>query len=258
MADPALGRFVWHEVMTPDSNAAAAFYQKVVGWTPQPWDKDPSYTLLSMGGRPMAGSMTLPDEAKAMPMPSRWISYISTPDVDATAKHAKQLGGQINKQPRDIPEYGRFAILSDPQGAVFAAFTPNRAATGDTATAIGDFSWHELYSTDWESAWTFYSTLFAWEKSDAMDMGPGGIYQMFGPEGKMFGGMSNKGPQMTTPPLWLPYALVTDVHAAAATIAHLGGKVIVGPMEVPGGDWIVQGIDPQGVMFGLHSKKRGA
>src|ERR1700674_5785116 len=70
MADKTVrGRFVWHELMTPDPKAAAAFYKDIVGWTPQPYDKDPSYTLFTSGGRPMAGSTFLPEQAKAMGAP---------------------------------------------------------------------------------------------------------------------------------------------------------------------------------------------
>jgi predicted enzyme related to lactoylglutathione lyase len=242
--------------MTPDPKAGTAFYQKLVGWSPQPWDKDPSYTFLTMGGRPMAGLMPFPQEATSMGTPPQWVSYIGTPDVDATARQAAELGGKIHKAPRDIPDIGRFAILGDPQGAIFAAFTTKLAPAGDPTPGIGAFSWHELITTDWASAWNFYQKLFGWEKTSAMDMGPIGTYQMFGWKDNPIGGMFTKGADMPMPPLWLPYALVPDSQSAAKTIEQLGGKVINGPMEVPGGDWIVQGLDPQGVMFALHSRKK--
>src|SRR5438105_13749973 len=90
-------------------------------------------------------------------------------------------------------------------------------------------------------------------------MGPGNVYQMFGWKGKaMLGGMFNKSPQMPGPPMWLPYALVPDSKKVAQMMPRLGGKVINGPMEVPGGDWITQITDPQGVMFAVHSKKQAA
>jgi predicted enzyme related to lactoylglutathione lyase len=90
-----------------------------------------------------------------------------------------------------------------------------------------------------------------------MDMGEAGKYQMFNRKDQMLGGMFNR-PVGTAPPMWLPYILVPDSPGAVKTIEQLGGKVINGPMEVPGGDWIVQGLDPQGAMFALHSKKKAA
>jgi uncharacterized protein len=252
------GRFVWEEVMVPDPNAAAAFYEKVVGWSTKPFSAMHSYSFFMLGGRQRGGLMELPEEARNMGTPPMWVTYIGTPDVDATARQAKALGGQVHKQPQDIPDIGRFAILGDPQGAVFAAFTPKPgpAPEGDQKPAVGDFSWHELITTDWESAWKFYQPLFGWEKLDAMEMPPAGVYQMFGWKDHMLGGMFNRPAGNPVPPSWLPYILVPDSQASVKTIEQAGGKVINGPMEVPGGDWIVQGIDPQGAMFALHSKKK--
>jgi uncharacterized protein len=259
MADKTVrGRFVWHELMTSDPQAAVGFYKDIVGWTPQPYDKDPSYTLLTRGGRPMAGSMLLPEQAKAMGAPPHWLSYIGTPSVDVTAREAIELGGKVLRPASDIPDIGRFAVLQDPQGAVFAAFTPNRAPAGDMKPGLGDFSWHELVTTDWQSAWKFYQKLFGWEKTESMEMGPGNVYQMFGWKGNMLGGMFNKPADMPFPPHWLPYALVPDSKKVAEITPRLGGKVLNGPMEVPGGDWITQVMDPQGVVFAVHSKKAAA
>jgi predicted enzyme related to lactoylglutathione lyase len=258
MSETLRGRFVWHELLTSDPKAAAAFYGKIVGWAPQAWDKDPSYTLLTMGGRPVAGAMVLPEAAKAMGAPPHWFSHIGTSNVDVTARQAIELGGRVLKPAADVPGEGRFAVLQDPQGAVFGAYTPKQAPAGDTKPGLGEFSWHELMTTDWPSAFTFYQTLFGWEKTEAMDMGPGGTYQMFGWKGNTLGGMMNKPTGMPGPPFWLPYAIVSDAKSVAETVKKLGGKVVNGPMEVPGGDWIVQGMDLQGVMFAVHSKKKVA
>jgi uncharacterized protein len=255
------GKFVWHELLTTDPKAAAAFYGKIVGWKSQAWDKDPSYTLLTMGGRPMAGTMALPEAAKAMGAPPHWVSHISTPNVDATALLAHQAGGKVLRPAADIPGYGRFAVLQDPQGAVFAAFTPLPSQAAPAAGAkpgLGDFFWHELGTTNWEAAFSFYQKLFGWEKTDAMDMGAMGTYQMFGGKGQTFGGMYNKPLAVPGPAFWVPYAIVPDAKRVAKTIAQLGAKVINGPMEVPGGDWIVVGTDLQGAVFAVHSRKPAA
>jgi predicted enzyme related to lactoylglutathione lyase len=161
------------------------------------------------------------------------------------------------KPAADIPDIGRFAIVSDPQGALFIAFTPlPMPGPGPSdKPGLGDFQWHELMTTDAQRAWDFYQKLFGWQKTDAMEMGPGQTYQMFAPPGRpSVGGMFNK----PGPAQWLSYVIVKDAKAAAKTIEASGGKVINGPMEVPGGDWITAGIDPQGVMFAVHSKKQAA
>ena len=251
MADNMRGRFVWHELMTPDPKAAASFYGKLVGWAPKAYDKNPDYTMLTYGGVLMGG--VLKHDA-----PSLWLPYIATPNVDVTAREAVQLGGEVVKPAADVPDVGRFAIIKDPQGALFVAFSPLPMQTPRPSgkPGLGDFHWHELLTTDWQKAWNFYQKLFGWHKTDAMEMAPGQTYQMFAPADQpSVGGMFNKPAQSPGPAQWLSYAIVKDAKAAAKIIETAGGKVINGPMEVPGGDWITAGIDPQGVMFAVHSRK---
>jgi len=260
MSDATIrGRFVWHELMTTDTKSASAFFSRIVGWKTRAWDQDPSYTMFVVKGRPTAGLMLLPESARQMGAPPSWVTYIGTPDVDETARQAVALGGKIMKQPADIPTIGRFAIIQDPQGAVFAAFTPVQAAPSTAPPTVDDFSWHELATTDWRAALTFYQRLFGWEETNSMDMGPEmGTYQMYGWKGKAIGGMFNQSKQMSGPPFWLPYIKVADSKKVAGTVKTLAGKVLHGPTEVPGGDWIVQGMDLQGAVFAVHSSKRAA
>jgi predicted enzyme related to lactoylglutathione lyase len=151
--------------------------------------------------------------------------------------------------------------LRDPQGAVFAALQPSQSPS-DAEPGLGDFSWHELATTDAAAAFKFYQQLFGWEETGAMDMGPDlGMYYMYGKGGRPMGGIYKKpnDPQapahMQAPSHWLPYVLVTDAHKAADATKKAGGQVANGPMEVPGGDWIAVGIDPQGGAFAVHSRK---
>jgi uncharacterized protein len=254
MPNPSpLGRFLWHEFMTTDTKSAAAFYTKVVGWKTKVWEQNPSYTMFTAKGRPMAGLMALPEPGT----PLMWVAYIGTPNVDETARQAEGLGGKVMKKPTDIPTVGRFAIIQDPQGALFVAFTPLQdSAPPDAPADVGDFSWHELSTTDWRAALSFYKSLFGWEETESMDMGPEmGTYQMYGWKGRTLGGVMNKPKQSPGPPAWLSYINVADAKKAAATVKKLGGQIINGPMEVPGGSWIAVGLDLQGVAFGVHSAK---
>src|SRR5688572_17718935 len=132
--------------MTTDPAAAQKFYGKVVGWGTAPFEgSDPPYTMWMAGDAAVGGVMDIPEEARAHETPPIWMSYIGTPDVDATAKRAQALGGALHVGPRDIPTVGRFAILGDPQGALFAAFTSEGTAPNLMNTpGIGAFSWHEL------------------------------------------------------------------------------------------------------------------
>ena len=249
------GRFVWHELLTTDTAAAAVFYEKVIGWKPQAWPQDPSYNMFAAKAGPVAGLMALPEDAKKMGSPPCWVTYVGTPDVDETARQAAEIGGTILKEPTDIPSVGRFAVIQDPQGAVFSAFTPLQGPMGGDAMPLGDFSWHELITTDRPAAFSFYERLFGWVKTEATEMGPGmGLYQMFGWPGKTLGGMfSNR--HVPGPPHWLAYTMVPDSKRVADLVPKLGGRVLHGPREVPGGDWIATCSDPQGAVFAVHSVK---
>ena len=249
------GRFVWHELMTTDPDSAEVFYKKIVGWGVQSWEHDPTYRLWTMGVAPMGGLMPLPEDARRMGTPPYWLAYVAVPDVDATVRQATSLGARIYVEPRDIP-VGRFAVLADPQGATFALYKPavGQPPPSDGA-GLADFSWHELVTTNWRAAWDFYHALFGWEKTEAMDMGEAGVYQMYrrAGGGPTLGGMYDKSAEMPGPPYWLCYVTVPSADKGAATVKRLGGRVIYGPADVPGGGRIAQCLDPQGAMFALHS-----
>jgi uncharacterized protein len=253
MADAnARGRFVWYDLMTNDPQKAEPFYQKVAGWGTQVWNGQQPYTMWTVNGNPIGGVMEMP---KGVNAPPHWIAYIAVPDVDATVKQAESLGATTHHKPTDIPTVGRFAVLADPQGAFFAVFTPQGNPPGhDGMPNVGEFSWHELATTDYAAAFRFYQALFGWDKVAEHDMGPMGIYFLFGRNGQQLGGMFNKPPEMPFPPNWLQYIQVDSADNAVERVKANGGQVLNGPMDVPGGDRIAQCLDPQGGAFAVHSR----
>jgi uncharacterized protein len=256
MAKPTpRGQFVWHECMTSDPAGAQQFYTKVVGWGTQPWGPDGSYTLWMNGEVPVGGCMALPAEVKAARIPPHWLSYIGTPDLDATCKDATARGGKVLKGPEQIPTVGRFAVVADPGGATFCAFTAEGDPPGPAGVpGIGEFSWHELMVPDPVQALEFYSDLFGWEKMGEFDMGAMGMYTLFGLKGVQMGGIMRK-PDQVPVPNWQPYAKVASADESATRAKANGGTLMIEPMEVPGGDRIAVGTDPQGAVFAVHSAK---
>ncbi len=259
MSEYPRGRFCWMDLMTSDPEAAEGFYAKVAGWGTDIWEGgEMPYKMFTNSGDALGGVMTLPEEAKKMGAPPHWIAYVAVPDTDATVARAKELGAQVYVEPTDIPSVGKFAVLADPQGATFAVFTSEEAPPGgDEPPKTGEFSWHELATTDHEAAFDFYTDLFGWQKSDVMDMGEAGTYQMYSRGSFPLGGMYNKPAEMPAPPHWLHYIMVDDVNQAVETVKELGGQILNGPMEVPGGDLVAQCLDPQGAVFAVHSTSGG-
>jgi hypothetical protein len=254
-----LGSFVWYEYMAADAKAAADFYAAVVGWTASAGDMtDFPYTLLSAGPRPVAGLMTLPEEARKMGARPGWLGYVGVPDVDAFAAKIAAAGGKIHRPAAEIPTVGRFAVVGDPHGAAFVIFkgAPAEDPRPPLApSASGNVGWRELRAGDLDAAFAFYSGLFGWRKTQAMDMGPMGPYQVFEIDGGQGGGMMTK-PAETPAPFWLYYFNVDAVDAAAERVKSAGGRLVTGPHEVPGGGWVVRALDPQGATFALLAPRR--
>lgn len=253
MPDFPHGRIGWHELMTTDRAAAVGFYGSLTNWHPAPFPEDPSYTLWMQDGQPVAGLMEMPADMRAQGVPPCWLTYILVADLEATIERGRALGAAVQVEPQAIPTVGRFAVLADPQGAQFGIIQPEEPSGHDGKPRVGEFSWHELATTDWQAAWSFYHTLFGWDADEEMDMGPMGIYKIFARHGVQLGGIYNKPAEMPAPPHWLPYIKVTDADRAAERVRGTSGKVLNGPMNVPGGDRIAQCMDPQGAMFAVHS-----
>jgi len=260
MSDYA-GRFIWYELMTTDTAGAEAFYTAVVGWTAKDSGMPGmAYSLFLAGEAMVAGMMAQPEESRKMGAPPSWMGYVGVDDVDAVTARAAELGGMVYVAPRDIPEVGRFSVVADPQGAVLAMLDPLPPPTPPVIPppgSPGTIGWHELFASDWEKAFAFYSDLFGWRKDQAMDMGPVGTYQLFAASGggPAIGGMFNK-PAEVPVNFWLYYFVIDEIDAAVARVTSNGGKVLFGPMEVPGGAFIVQCMDPQGAMFALTGPRK--
>jgi hypothetical protein len=211
-----------------------------------------------LGGRGVTGLMPLPDDyAKSGGRPA-WMGYIKVDDVDAMAARIQAEGGKLHKGPVTIPGTIRFAVVSDPQGAGFLIATPltENAPPPLTPGTPGSIGWHELCALDWQAAFAFYEKLFGWSKDQAIDMGPMGTYQLFKTGGEYAaGGMMTK-PAAIPVPYWGYYFNVEAIDAGAARVTAGGGKILNGPMEVPGPMWVVNGMDPQGAVFSLVAPKR--
>jgi predicted enzyme related to lactoylglutathione lyase len=256
---PLRGRLMWFELMTKDLPAAEKFYTSVVGWTITPFaGAGMPYSMFTRAGEvPVAGAMTLPAELTQHGVPPHWGMYVGVEKLEPAAADVERLGGGTLSPVIDVPTIGRMQTMRDPQGAAFSIYEPASPPPAPEAMAeAGEVSWIELMTTDAPAAMQFYRDLFGWQPTEAMDMGPMGKYHMFGRHLGPLGGMMNKPKELAqVPPNWGIYFLVPDLDAAVARVKTGGGQILNGPMEVPGGDRIVNCLDPQGAAFSLHAKK---
>jgi uncharacterized protein len=249
-------RFAWYELITTEAEAAKEFYSKVMGWGVLDASlPDRAYTLFAAGNDLVSGLMDWPEEGQRTGGKPAWIGYIGVDDVDATAGRIRDLGGTVHVPPTDVINVSRFSIFADPQTARLGLLRWARSPLQKPADlgTIGQVGWHELLASDWQKAFAFYSELFGWQSADA-DIGEMGTYQLFSSGGQALGGMVTKAPVVPAP-FWLYYFNVGDVDAAARRVKAAGGQIFNGPVQLPGGNRIIQCSDPQGIIFALRGRR---
>ena len=257
------GSHIWYELMTADPEAAGRFYGAVVGWEfgeRIPGDQD--YRMIGRSDGGFAGGVLgLNDEMRQHGARPVWLGYVGVEDVDATVTQIEATGGKALMPAFDIPQ-GRIAMVADPQGAPFYLMKPTPPAGQPDATS-DVFSvdqpehvrWNELSTTDQNSAIAFYSRHFGWVQEGDMDMGEYGRYAFIQHDGVMIGAIMPKMPEMPVS-LWTYYIGVDDIDRAAAAVTSGGGQILNGPMEIPGGEFALNGMDPQGASFGLVGPRK--
>jgi len=257
------GAFIWYELMTPDPAAAGAFYGHVIGWSlPDAAPGDPigyRQFLRSDGGN-AGGVLPLDTGMAAHGARPAWIPYLHVTNVGTAAAAIEADGGKVLMPEMTLP-VGTIAMMADPQGVPFYIMVPV-PPPGHEGEQSDVFSvdqpqhvrWNELASPDLAAAKAFYSRHFGFEFNTSMPMGPMGDYCFIDHGGQTLGAIMQQQAE-GMPPIWLPYIGVPSAMAAHAAIAEAGGTVVMGPHEVPGGDWIVVATDPQGALFGVVGPK---
>lgn len=118
------GEFFWHELTTPDPNGAAAFYERVLGWTRRSQEMPGmTYHFFQRDARDLAGVMTMEGPMWDGIAP-HWMLYVAVEDADRAKADVEAAGGQVPFGPFDIPGVGRALVVKDPQGAVLTLIQP--------------------------------------------------------------------------------------------------------------------------------------
>jgi predicted enzyme related to lactoylglutathione lyase len=258
------GSYIWYELLTPDPVAAKTFYDAVVGWNieAQP-SGEMDYRMIgrSDGGN-AGGVMRLTDEMRGHGAKPIWLGYVAVDDVDASVASIEQAGGKTLLPAFDIPDIGRIAMVTDPQGVPFYVMKPTPPA-GNEDKVSDVFSvdqpqhvrWNELSTTDSDTAVAFYGSHFGWAQEGDMDMGEMGKYRFIQNRGTTIGAVMPKPPQLPVS-LWTYYIGVENIDRAAEAIKSGGGQILHGPMEIPGGEFSLNALDPQGASFGLVGPRK--
>lgn len=261
------GSFIWYELMTTEPDKAAAFYGSVVGWSVSQ-DSDPEASggidyrmFVRSDGGSGGGMLALTNEMCDGGARPCWLGYIYTPDVDAAIASITAEGGKVQMPATDM-HVGRIAMVTDPQGAPFYLMSPV-PPPGQEGMASDVFStdqaqhirWNELSTTDPDAAVDFYARHFGWTQEGDMDMGPMGKYRFIQNQGAGIGAIMPKMPEMPFS-FWSYYIGVDDIDRAVSAVETGGGNILHGPMEIPGGEFALNALDPQGAAFGLVGPRK--
>lgn len=254
-----MANFIWYELMTTDVEAAERFYGSVVGWRfgeSMPGDVDYRMIMRSDGGN-SGGVLHLSKamvEGGARP---GWLGYLPTANVDALAEETERAGGKVHMPPSDMEGVGRIAMVSDPQGAPLYVMkpTPPEGTSGDGSSVFSvdraqHVRWNELMTADPDAALAYYIRHFGWRQEGAMEMGALGQYQFLYSGDTMIGAVM---PLLPGAPAssWTFYIGVSDIDRAAEAVRGGGGTILQEPIRIPGGEYSLTALDPQGAVFGL-------
>ncbi len=264
MSNPA-GSFIWYELMTTDSDAAAKFYGRVIGWNigarPAAGGGQ-DYRMIGRSDGGFAGGVLklTPDMLQHGARPT-WLGYLHVKDVDTAARSIVDDGGKLLMPRMDLP-VGKIAMVTDPLGTPFYIMTPvpppgRPDAQSDVFDPVAPqrVHWNELASTDLARAKAFYGKHFDFRVDRTLSLGDMGDYCFIAHGGlPMIGAIMQK-PAQAPSIGWLFYFGVSSVSAAGKAIQTNGGNIVRGAHEVPGGQWIIVATDPQGACFGVVGPK---
>jgi uncharacterized protein len=251
------GTFSWAELATTDQQAGVAFYRALFGWdvSESPIGPGEVYSMFQMRGKEVGAAYTMRPEERQSGAPPHWNLYVTVANVDESTKKAEGLGANVLAPPFDVMDVGRMSIVQDPTGAVFELWQAKAHIGAKILNEPGALCWSELTTRDPKKAEEFYTQLFGWTPkhgapSAVMD------YTEFSVNGQPNIGMMKMPANMPAgvPSYWMPYFEVADCDASTTKGKSLGGRVMVGPQDIPQTGRFTIFADPQGAMFAIYAR----
>jgi len=217
------GKFIWHDLMTPDLTSAGKFYEELFGWR---IEYEGLYAVVHNGDKPIAGILQV-EPADGSDTQGVWLPSVSVADVDTTAGLVKVNGGTILKGPLDMGQRGRAVLISDPHRADLVLLSAKGGDPADTEAAIGDWLWDEIWTDDPDGTEDFYAAVLGYDEMLSADE-----YDVFMHQGKWRAGIRHVRDDREYK-AWVPVIRVADPVAITKRVTELGGTVWIAPDEAP-------------------------
>lgn len=237
------GRVTWRELMTTDVERARVFYSEAFHWRIEAgmdMGEAGTYFMCTAGDKQVAGLMKSP-----APM-SYWGSVVSVTDPDAAVAKATELGAKVMLPPTSMPGVGRYATISDADGAVISMLKSDDGDPAPGMPKLSELYWESLSTSDVARASAFYTQVFGWQSG----VGSNGV-AMFSTHGTPETGVADVQKAQGFPPHWMTYVVVAKIESACSRVEGLGAKVLVPLIEVPTVGRIAVIADPTGAVIGL-------
>ena len=241
----AHGTPCWVDVMSPDLDGSVAFYKSLFGWESEQalQPEAGGYTMFTLNDKYVAACSQPQQEG----MPSVWLTYIASDDVDDTAAKIRDAGGTLMVDPFDVFDAGRMTVATDPTGATFGVWQANQHIGAQLANEPGTLTWNQCQTSDPARATEFYQAVFGYE-IDELDMGGEQPFRLLKVEGKGIGGVREP-TSPGQPSHWSTVFAVADTDATVAKAKELGGAVLMEPFDLPDIGRLAVLKDPAGAVF---------
>jgi len=246
------GKFVWFDLFTRDLSQACRFYEDLMGWSFHEMSGVENRVMtIELDGVPIGNAVAV-DPARIQDKPSRWLSYMSVPDVDQTILRIEQHEGSVFMPARDLPDRGRVAVVRDPEGASFALVASTAGDPPDHGFDRNDFFAAELWAQDRDAAIIFYRAIVGYDL-ELRELWNGKPYHLLVVSGVPRAGVVQI-PWASIQPNWVPYIAVEDVDAVARRAVSLGGRLLIEPdPNVREGNVAIIA-DPTGAVFAVQQR----